>query len=32
MNDIKIFAKNGKELRTIISTIRIYHQDIEMEF
>ena len=29
---IKIFAKNKKELETLIQTIRIYSQDIGMEF
>ena len=32
MDDIKLFAKNGKELETLINTIRIYSQDIGMEF
>ena len=32
MNDIKLFAKNEKELETLILTIKIYSQDIEMEF
>ena len=32
MEDIKIFAKNQKELETLIQTIRIYTQDIGMEF
>ena len=32
MDDIKIFAKKQKELETLIQTIRIYTQDIGMEF
>ena len=32
MDDIKIFAKNEKELETLVQTIRIYSQDIGMEF
>ena len=32
MDDIKIFAKNQRELETLIQTIRIYTQDIGMEF
>ena len=32
MYDIKIFAKNEEELETLIQTIRIYNQDIAMEF
>ena len=32
MDDIKLFAINGKELETQIQTIRIYNQDIGMEF
>ena len=32
MDDIKLFAKNEKELETPIHTIRIYSQDIGMEF
>ena len=31
MDDIKLFAKNEKELETLIHTIRIYCQDIGME-
>ena len=31
MNDVKLFAKNEKELETIIHAIRIYSQDIGME-
>ena len=30
MNDIKLFAKKEKELKTLI--VRIYRQDIRMEF
>ena len=32
MDDIKIFAKNEKELETLAQTIRIYSQDIGMKF
>ena len=32
MNDIKNFAKNEKQLETMVQTIRIYSQDIGMEF
>ena len=32
MDDIKLFAKNEKELETLIHAVRIYNQDIEMEF
>ena len=32
MDDIKLFAKNKKELETQIHTVRIYSQDIGMEF
>ena len=32
MDDIKLFAKNEKELETRIHTVRIYSQDIGMEF
>ena len=32
MDDIKLFAKNEKELETLIHAIRIYSQDIGMEF
>ena len=32
MDDIKLFAKTEKELETLIHTIRIYSQDIGMEF
>ena len=32
INDIKILAKNEKELETLIQTIRIYNQDIGIEF
>ena len=30
--DIKLFAKNEKELETLIHAVRIYSQDIGMEF
>ncbi len=32
MDDVKLFAKNKKELETLIQTISIYSQDIGMEF
>ena len=32
MDDIKLFAKNEKELETLIHTVRIFSQDIGMEF
>ena len=32
MDDIKLFAKNEKELETLICNIRIYSQDKGMEF
>ena len=32
MDDIKLFAKNEKELETLIHAIRIYSQDIGMKF
>ena len=32
MDDIKLFAKNEKELETQIQTVRIYSQDVGMEF
>ena len=32
MDDIKLFTKNEKELETRIFTVRIYSQDIGMEF
>ena len=32
MDDIKLFAKNEKELETLIHTVRIYSQYIGMEF
>ena len=32
MDDIKIYAKNEKELETFIQTIRIYGLDVEIEF
>ena len=32
MDDIKLFAKNKGELETLIQTVRIYSQDIGMEF
>ena len=32
MDDIKLFAKNEKDLETLIHAVRIYSQDIGMEF
>ena len=32
MDDIKLFAKNEKELETLIHAVRIYSQDIGMGF
>ena len=32
MDDVKLFAKNEKELETLIPTFRIYSQDIGIEF
>ena len=32
MDDIKLFAKNEKELENLIHTVRIYSQDIGMKF
>ena len=32
MDDIKLFAKNEKELETLIHTIRIYSQYIGMKY
>ena len=32
MDGIKLFVKNEKELETLIHTIRLYSQDIGMEF
>ena len=32
MDDFKLFAKNEKDLETLIHTVRIYSQDIGMEF
>ena len=32
MDDVKLFAKNEKELETLIHAIRIYSQDLGMEF
>ena len=31
MDDIKLFAKNEKELETLIQAVSIYSQDIGME-
>ena len=32
MNDINLFVKKEKELEALIQTVRIYSQDIGMEF
>ena len=32
MDDIKLFAKNKNELEALKHTVRIYNQDIGMEF
>ena len=32
IDDIKLFAKNEKELEILIHTVRIYRQDIGVEF
>ena len=32
MDDFKLFVKNENELETLIQTVRIYSQDIGMEF
>ena len=32
MDDIKLFTKSEKELDTLIQTMRMYSQDIWMEF
>ena len=32
MDNIKLFAKNEKELEILIHTVRIYNQDTGMEF
>ena len=32
IDDIKLFAKNEKELETLIHAVKIYNQDIRMEF
>ena len=32
MDDIKLFAKNEKELETLIHKVKIYSRDIGMEF
>ena len=31
MDDIKLFAKNEKELESLLHTVKIYSQDIKME-
>ena len=32
MNDIKLFLKNDKELETLIHAVRMYSQDIGIDF
>ena len=32
MDDIKVFAKNEKELENLIHAVRVYTRDIGMEF
>ena len=32
MDDIKLFTKNDKELEILIQTVRIYSQNIRMQF
>ena len=32
MDDIKLFAKNEKELETLKHAVRIYNQDVGIEF
>ena len=32
MEDIKLFANNGKEFKSLIQTVKIYNQYIGMEF
>ena len=32
MDDIKLFAKNEKVLKTLINGVRIYSQDVGLEF
>ena len=32
MDDFKLFAKNEKEMETLIYAVRMYSQDIGMEF
>ena len=32
MNDIELFARKEKELETLTQAVRIYSQDIGMEF
>ena len=32
MDDIKLFVKNEKELKTLIHAVKIYSQDVGMEF
>ena len=32
IDDIKLFAKNEKELETLIEAVRVYNQDTRVEF
>ena len=32
MDDVKLFAKNEKEMETLIRAVKIYSQDIRMEY
>ena len=32
MDDLKVFAKNEKDLESLIQTVRIFSEDIGMEF
>ena len=32
MDDLKIYAKNQMELESLVNTVRIFSDDIEMEF
>ena len=32
MNDIKLFSKNEKEMETLIQAVRVYRDNIGMEF
>ena len=32
MDDLKVYAKNEKDLESLIQTVRIFSEDIGMEF